>query len=214
MPMKVLLTGIVAVLLALSSACAPAVAPTALPSPTPQDQPARQKWETDWEKTLAEAKQEGTVIIYTTASSSTRQALADEIRKKFGLDLEFVSGRGNEVVEKISAERRAGLYLADLYIGGATTPTTSFKPMGYLAPHPNATTVFVNWFLSKEGQTLYSMTALAESARLDVPTDHLDKGDLRVPGIKYFMSEDEDFLIKKVEYENKWAKEVFAPLLK
>lgn len=82
------------------------------------------------------------------------------------------------------------------------------------APHSNATKVFVNWFLSKEGQTVYSISALAESARLDVPTDHLDKSDLRAPGIKYFISEDEDFLIKKVEYENRWAKEVFAPLLK
>ncbi|MBI2934604.1 MAG: hypothetical protein HYY29_03430, partial [Chloroflexi bacterium] len=82
------------------------------------------------------------------------------------------------------------------------------------SPHPAATRVFVNWFLSKDGQTVYSRTALAESARLDVPTDHLDKSDLRAPGIKYFISEDEDFLIKKVEYENKWAKEVFASLLK
>ena len=81
------------------------------------------------------------------------------------------------------------------------------------APHPNATKIFVNWFLSKEGQTLYSKLAEAESARLDVPTGHLNKADLRAPGVKYFISESEDFLIKKTEYE-KWAKEVFSSLTK
>lgn len=369
-----------------AAACTPAVAPTIAPSPISGtlSVPAKQRWQADWEKTLAAAKQEGTVVIYTTASSSTRATISKEYNQKFGISLEFVSGRGSEVVEKISAERRAGLFLADLYIGGATTPTTSFKPKGFLdplkpllvlpevtdpkvwyggglfftdkerqyvacpvltasnnyvsintslvnldeltsykdflnpkwkgkiiindptiagagsrwfavvadqftgldymrelvknepavtrdqrlqveglargkyaiaigvqpdiqaefikasapiktvipkegawlgggpglishfnnAPHPNATKVFINWFLSKEGQTVYSMTALAESARLDVPTDHLDKSDLRAEGIKYFISEDEDFLIKKVEYENKWAKEIFAPLMK
>ena len=82
------------------------------------------------------------------------------------------------------------------------------------APHPNATKVFINWFLSKEGQTLYSVTANAESARLDVPVDHINKEDRREPGVKYFLSESEDFLIKKTEYERKWAKEVFGPLTK
>ena len=80
------------------------------------------------------------------------------------------------------------------------------------APHPNAAKFFVNWFLTKEGQTVYSRTARAESARLDVPNDHLNKGDLRDPNVRYFISEDESFLKKKREYEKKWAKEIFGPL--
>jgi iron(III) transport system substrate-binding protein len=37
------------------------------------------------------------------------------------------------------------------------------------APHPNATKVFLNWFLSQEGQTRFNSKALFNSRRLDVP---------------------------------------------
>ncbi len=41
------------------------------------------------------------------------------------------------------------------------------------APHPNAAKVFINWLLSKEGQTIFASIQGYLSARLDVPTDHL-----------------------------------------
>ena len=339
-------------------------------------------WEADWTKALDAAKKEKRLHIYGVASTSVRTALAKEVASQYGIEVDFVTARGSELVEKVSSERRAGMYLADVYLGGATTPIADFKPKGFLdpmkpllilpevtdpklwyggnlyfsdkekqyvacpiltasnnylsvntdlvkpgeirsykdllnprwkgkiiindptiagagsrwfavvadrfmgldymremvkqepviirdqrlqveglargkyaiaigvqpdiqgefikagahietiipaegawlgggpgliayfnrAPHPHASKIFVNWFLSKEGQTVYSKTARAESARLDVPTDHLDKGDLRTPGVKYFVSEDEDFLMKKREYEGKWAKEIFGPL--
>lgn len=34
----------------------------------------------------------------------------------------------------VSTERRVGLCLADLFIGGATTPINQFKPAGFLEP--------------------------------------------------------------------------------
>lgn len=346
---------------------------------------AQPAWEEDWNKTLGAAKKEEVATIYGTASSSTRTTIAKAFTTKYGIKLEFVAGRGGQIMEKVSTERRAGMYLADIYIGGATTPTTRFKPRGMLAPlkpllvlpevtdpkqwfggkglhfadkegqyvacpvltasnnylsvntnlvkpgeiksykdllnpkwkgkiimndptmagagsrwfavvadrftgldymrdlaknepvitrdqrlqaeglargkfavalgvqpdiqaefikagakiktvipeegawlgggpglichfskapHPNAAKVFINWFVSKEGQTLYSRTARAESARLDVPTDHLLKANLRKPGAKYFISEVEDFLKKKRNYQKKWAVEIFGPLKK
>lgn len=36
------------------------------------------------------------------------------------------------------------------------------------APHPNAARLFVNWFLSKEGQTIFGKALPANSARTDV----------------------------------------------
>ncbi|HLY64364.1 MAG TPA: extracellular solute-binding protein [Chloroflexota bacterium] len=38
-------------------------------------------------------------------------------------------------------------------------------------PHPNAAKIYVNWLLSKEGQTSYAVAAGYISARLDVATD-------------------------------------------
>ena len=48
------------------------------------------------------------------------------------------------------------------------------KPMKWGAiknlPHPNATRVYINWFLSKEGQTLVSKETALEPVRNDVPS--------------------------------------------
>lgn len=41
------------------------------------------------------------------------------------------------------------------------------------APHPNAAGVFINWVLTKDGQTAWSKSRNQLSRRLDVPTDHL-----------------------------------------
>jgi hypothetical protein len=53
------------------------------------------------------------------------------------------------------------------------------------APHPNAAKVFINWLLSKEGQTLQSRASGKQSARVDVPTDFLDPETCRKPDVKY-----------------------------
>ena len=37
------------------------------------------------------------------------------------------------------------------------------------APHPNATKVFMNWFLSQEGMDIYAKVAKLETLRKDVP---------------------------------------------
>lgn len=91
-------------------------------------------WEMEWDKTKQEAKKEGKALIYTSAGFSTRQALTRAMKDKFGLIADWVSGRGSEIGQKIIMERRAGLYLADLYISGPGTPMTFMKPIGALEP--------------------------------------------------------------------------------
>ena len=55
-------------------------------------------WETDWKKTLDAAKKEGKVNIYSVASSSVRTDLTKAFLQKYGLQLEFVTGRGAEFI--------------------------------------------------------------------------------------------------------------------
>jgi iron(III) transport system substrate-binding protein len=50
------------------------------------------------------------------------------------------------------------------------------------APRPNAAKVFINWLLSREGQTLISEGTLVSSTRVDVPTGHLDPAKIPQPG--------------------------------
>ena len=81
-------------------------------------------------------------------------------------------------------------------------------------PSTNVQKVFLNWFLSKEGQTLYSKVAGEQSARIDVPTEHLDPGIIRTEGGNIFNTFSEEWLIEKYESDMKMLQEIFGPLLK
>jgi iron(III) transport system substrate-binding protein len=68
------------------------------------------------------------------------------------------------------------------------------------APHPNAARLFVNWLLSREGQTALQRTANTpynseESLRTDIPKDMVRSEVRRVDGVKYI-------LVDKPEYMN------------
>jgi iron(III) transport system substrate-binding protein len=58
------------------------------------------------------------------------------------------------------------------------------------APHPNAAKVFINWFLSREGQTTYqtimnTSTDQVESMREDIPKDPVPLAYRRRSGVDY-----------------------------
>lgn len=79
-------------------------------------------------------------------------------------------------------------------------------------PHPQAAKLFINWYLSKEGQTVFSRSYMYQSFRVDVPIDHLDPETVRDPKFDYPV-ENEDFLDETPRFE-KMAKDIFSPLLK
>ncbi len=80
-------------------------------------------------------------------------------------------------------------------------------------PHPNAAKLFVNWVLSKEGQTVLSKANAQASRRVDVPTDHLDPWMVPDAEMKYLWETDESYM-KASERNFELAKELFGPLLK
>ncbi len=54
------------------------------------------------------------------------------------------------------------------------------------APHPNATKLFVNWFLSREGQLVMQKGySKGDSLRIDIPKDMIDPRWRRKKGAKY-----------------------------
>lgn len=81
------------------------------------------------------------------------------------------------------------------------------------APHQNALKVFVNWLLSREGQNLLSRVEGYQSARVDVPTDHLPQTKIRQPDKKYFMADTEEWERDK-EKRFELAGEIFGHLLR
>lgn len=388
---RLLVSALVIVL--LLAACAPAVTPAVPQAPAPQAvspaqaaaapvSPTRAAWEVTWEKTLAEAKKEGKVLFASSLGAEPRAAIVQSMNKAYGIDVEAVGGRTAEVNTRIFAERRAGLYLWDVFATGTGSPFTDMKPVGLIekldptlilpdvtdpavikkvwfggdlwwvdrdhtvlatllfpypplainttmvnpaeiksykdfldpkwkgkiniqdptipgtnfpsfvfgalgqdwfrqlvknepmivrdqrqqvdwlahnkvaialapksemymefkkagapiqvlvpsegtwlsadsaalsiptrSPHPNAAKIFINWYLSKEGQTVLSRTVGGQSGREDVPTDFLTPEQIRQPGTKYFEVEREEICLRKGD-DFKLAKEIFAPIMK
>lgn len=91
-------------------------------------------WEEEWQETLVKARKEGKVVIYSTTGGETRDALVSKFKERTGIVAEFLVGSGAEISQKIQMERRSGLHVPDLYIGGATTIFNVLKPSGILEP--------------------------------------------------------------------------------
>jgi ABC-type Fe3+ transport system substrate-binding protein len=63
------------------------------------------------------------------------------------------------------------------------------------APHPNAAKVFINWLLSRDGQTLFQKTISVpgdarNSRRIDVPKEHIPSDEQRRDKMPYFDTDD------------------------
>ncbi len=362
--------------------CAPSTtAPSAIATPAPQLQATKPVWQSQWEKMVADGQREGKVSIYSSMASELRAGLGQAFKEKFGITPDFYTGKAAEVTVKIMAERRAGIYLADVVSMGPDNFLYDFKPAGTLqsldpfivlpevldkqvwfggqglrfidkehtvlrmlaymtpsilintnlvrpedtksykdllspkwkgkivmgdptvpgtagawfrgmalsisgpeylkelakqepvilrddrllvdwvakdkyaialalksdiiseyiragsplknvipteganltsgggcvvlmnsAPHPNAAAVFINWMLTREAQTLRSQIERTQSARLDVPTDHLETAWLRNPSVKYYDNDDEKMLTQAAD-ARKLATDIFGPLM-
>lgn len=118
---------------------APAPAPAARSAPAPAAPAAAAKpaWQAEWEKTLAAARQEGKVIVHTVGGGAVPDALR-KIARTQGIEAEVIVLRPAEIWPKVVGERRAGLYLNDVYLGGVTSPITVAKPAGVWQPLDSA----------------------------------------------------------------------------
>ena len=55
------------------------------------------------------------------------------------------------------------------------------------APHPKATQLYINWFLSVEGQTLVQSLVKFDSVRTDISKDAVLASNKRAEGVDYFL---------------------------
>jgi len=73
--------------------------------------------------------------------------------------------------------------------GGSSSAAGGTLGIPSRAPHPNAAKVFINWFLSREGQIAlqkFGRPDAHNSRRLDIPKDDVDPYNRLEPGKKYF----------------------------
>jgi len=90
------------------------------PSPAAAAAP-KQEWQLEWEKTIAAAEKEGQITLYGPPGINYQNAIGafqDSFPK---IKLVYVPGSGTNNAQRLVTERRAGKYLADLFIGGSGT---------------------------------------------------------------------------------------------
>lgn len=73
--------------------------------------------------------------------------------------------------------------------GGSSSAAGGTLALLTRAPHPNAAKIFINWFLSREGQIAMQKLGRPDahnSRRVDIPKDDVDPYNRLEPGKKYF----------------------------
>lgn len=91
-------------------------------------------WQIEWENTIAAAEREGQLVVYTGGEASeTRIEEAFQIAFP-KIKVTSLAGRGSQLGPKLIAERRAGKYLADFFIGGKGTAYAVLYNAKVLAP--------------------------------------------------------------------------------
>jgi ABC-type Fe3+ transport system substrate-binding protein len=94
---------------------------------------ARADWKQEWEKTLEQAKKEGEVVMYGGFNPIYREHTQLFEKKYPGIRVSYTPGGGSQHATRILSERRAGQYIVDLVMGGASTfqtyPEGTFEPL-------------------------------------------------------------------------------------
>ncbi len=91
-------------------------------------------WQDDWDKTLAAAKKEGSVVVYHAPFGEAREVLQKVFKEKYGIHIEFLTGRTGDLVSRIITERKAGIYSADMMITGLGSFFKLISPLKITVP--------------------------------------------------------------------------------
>ena len=144
-------------------------------------------WQQEWEKTLDAAKKEGQVTVYI----SGYEAVLPDFEKEFpDIKVVAVTVRGNQLGQRLLAERRAEKYIADVVSSGANPNYQQFYPAKALDPIKSALilpeiTDQTKWYLKKhqysdpEGQYVFNYVGSATYGAVNYNTKLVDAKEFR-----------------------------------
>ncbi len=90
--------------------------------------------EQDWGKVVADAKKEGTVLVYTSQRPEARSATGKAFHDKYGITVDWVMGRQGELIARLKKEYSSGLKLLDLMLSSPENIVAELAPTGIFAP--------------------------------------------------------------------------------
>jgi iron(III) transport system substrate-binding protein len=88
----------------------------------------------EWERVVRSAKSEGKLSLIGPVGADRRDALTQGFESKYGIAVDYHPDAGAGIFPRLSAERKAGLYLWDVVISGTSTPLDSLNPNKFLDP--------------------------------------------------------------------------------
>lgn len=92
----------------------------------------RVEWEQKWEAALAGAKKEGDLMVYSTLAGDFIRQLGAAFKNKYGINVDVISTRGPDLLQRMLVEHSAGLSIVDVVIAGGTNLLVGMKPPGLL----------------------------------------------------------------------------------
>ena len=176
----------VAGLLALA-ACAAKEETT--PAPAASTPEAKAPWEQEWDRVIAAAKQEGKVtLVATSVGALGREAMTEPFQKKYGIQVELLTGTGAELAGRVKTERLAGKYGWDVYMSGMDTmfglrdEVQAFDPLepALILPEVKEPKNWLGgkmWFSENENKMLVLVTY--STSALWVNTDLVKAGEIK-----------------------------------
>lgn len=117
------------------TACTAAVSPQPAPVEKGPAPIVKTGAEQQWENILALGRREGVVTVYSSWAPETRLGVGQAFREKYGINLELSPFSSiAEIISKALAEKRNGIYLADVFGTGVTLVMS--KNEGFMRPLP------------------------------------------------------------------------------
>jgi iron(III) transport system substrate-binding protein len=113
-------------------------------------------WQVEWEKTVQAAKQEGQIFIYAALGPYHPQIFTEFQKDHPEIKATIVHGNSSRISPRLLSERRAGKFLADVYLGGPTSlysfhQNKLFDPLAPLLVLPEVVDPSLWW----EGKHVY-----------------------------------------------------------
>ena len=110
----------------------------------------------DWDSLVKRAEEEGQVSIYATDSIGNAQMIWAAFQKRYP-KIKLIGssmGRGSDLIPKLFGERRAGKFLADVFLGAPSAihlnlyPAKVIDPIAPVLVHPSVTDLS-KWWMGK-----------------------------------------------------------------
>lgn len=93
-------------------------------------------WKQEWQKVVGAAEKEGQVTVYGPPGKQYQDAIVSFQESYPRIKLNYVPGSGTNNAQRLFTERRAGKYLADVFVGGSGTMVLVLFKGGVLEPIP------------------------------------------------------------------------------